>query len=121
MLQVGRDLPAILSQLSHDLLGQPDIHGRRIVGVPGVVEFLSQLLARDKLLTKSKTFIKSTIECRQSSFSFFCAASLVSTASTSTFEALEPSCGWLGGAAAAVVAGFPVGAAGLRHGRRWPT
>src|SRR5436309_2125703 len=86
MLQVGRDLPAILSQLSHDLLGQPDIHGCRIVGVPGVVEFLSQLLARDKLLTKSKTFIKSTIECRQSSFSFFCAASLVSTASTSTFE-----------------------------------
>jgi hypothetical protein len=50
------------------------------------MQLLRQVRA-DKLLSRSRTFIKSTIDRRQSSFSFFRAANLVSTASTSTFDA----------------------------------
>jgi hypothetical protein len=60
-------------------------------------------LRADKLLSRSRTFIKSTIDRRQSSFSFFRAANLVSTASTSTC------CGSLAGPAAAVGVGVEAG------------
>jgi opacity protein-like surface antigen len=66
-------------------------------------------LRADKLLSRSRTFIKSTIDRRQSSFSFFRAANPVSTASTSTFDAPEAGCGSLAGPAAAVGVGVEAG------------
>jgi hypothetical protein len=66
-------------------------------------------LRADELLSRSRTFIKSTIDRRQSSFSFFRAANLVSTASTSTFDAPEAGCGSLAGPAAAVGVGVEAG------------
>src|SRR5262245_17110208 len=46
MLQVGGNLAAVLGQLEHDLLVEPDVHRRGIFGVAGVLQLSGQLLAR---------------------------------------------------------------------------
>src|ERR1700730_3588702 len=46
VLDVRRDVAAGGGELPHLLLVQPDIHGRRIIGVAGVAEFLGKFLAR---------------------------------------------------------------------------
>src|SRR6202022_4998940 len=48
VLDLGRQLAAIGSELGHHLLVQPDIHAGGIVGVAGIAEFLGELLARGK-------------------------------------------------------------------------
>src|SRR6516162_5391754 len=44
--QIGRDFAAILRELNHDLFVQPDVHGRTVFGVAGIVQFFCQLLSR---------------------------------------------------------------------------
>jgi hypothetical protein len=44
-LERVRNLPAVLSELDHYLLVQPDIHGSRVFRIGGVVQFLCQLFA----------------------------------------------------------------------------
>src|SRR5262245_52481243 len=44
-LELGRNLAAILGELGHDLLVQPDVHGGGVVHVAAVFELLSELLA----------------------------------------------------------------------------
>ncbi len=46
VLQVGRHLAAVFFQLVHHLLVQPDVHGRGIALVAGVVQLVGQVLAR---------------------------------------------------------------------------
>ena len=45
VLEIGRDLAAVLLELLDDLLVQPDVHRGRVVLVAGVVQLVGQLLA----------------------------------------------------------------------------
>jgi uncharacterized membrane protein YeaQ/YmgE (transglycosylase-associated protein family) len=56
MLEVVRHVAAILREFSHDLLVQPDVHGCRIVRVAGIMQFLSQLLARGQAAVQVEDF-----------------------------------------------------------------
>src|SRR3954469_25066710 len=67
-------------------------------------------LRADRLLSRSRTFIRSTIDLRQSSFSFFCPARLVRTAPTST-DAAPVLAGAADGAGVAEAVAVAVGAA----------
>ena len=120
MLQIVGDLAAILGKLDHDLLVQPDIHLGRVLRVAGVMQLRGEAsCAAAWPLSRSSSFIRSTIEVRQWSFCLFCLARPSRTAATSTgadHSTLGPSGAGPSRVTVPDGAGDAVGLAGAR----WP-
>jgi hypothetical protein len=120
MLEIVRDFAAILGQLGHHFLVQPNVHRRRVVHIAGIVEFCANSLRAARLLSKFISRIRSTIDVRQlsccgalvASSSIIAATSIgdVGDAARAASAGADPDVAEAGGAAAGADAAVAAGA-----------
>jgi len=53
---VSRQFAAMSGEFGHNLLVQPDIHGRRVIGVAGVIQLFRKLFSRGQAAVEFQGF-----------------------------------------------------------------